>query len=90
MFLYELEKDNQISSLDVLLKKEKGKGILDLSYYVKRTNNGDTLNYLSEWPNRYKIRGMPSLINRAYKICSNWNNFNQEIERLKQVFINNN
>ena len=87
-FSYELEKENKISFLDVLLKKENG--IIDLSVYVKTTNNGDTINYLSECPNRYKIGAITSLINRAYKICSNWNNFNEEIERLKQVFVNNN
>ena len=61
-----------------------------MSVFIKETNNGDTINYLSECPERYKTGAILSLINRAYKISSSWNNFNQEITRLKQVFINNN
>ena len=45
---------------------------------------------LSECPERYKTGAILSLVNRTYKISSSWNNFNQEITRLKQVFINNN
>ena len=87
-FSFENEKFNKISFLDVQLERKNN--IIDLSVFIKETNNGDTINYLSECPERYKTGAISSLINRAYKISSNWNNFNQEILRLKQVFINNN
>merc|ERR1712030_260311 len=87
-FSFENEKFNKISFLDVQLERKNN--IIDLSVFIKETNNGDTINYLSECPQRYKTGAISSLINRAYKISSNWNNFNQEILRLKQVFINNN
>ena len=61
-----------------------------MSVFVKETNNGDTINYLSECPERYKTGAISSLINRAYKISSNRNSFNNEVTRLKQVFINSN
>ena len=60
------------------------------SVYTKPTNNGELLNYISECPTRYKSGVIKTMINRSYKISSNLHEFNLEIERLKQVFINNN
>ena len=51
-FTFEKEESNKISFLDVLLERKND--IIDLSVFIKETNNGDTINYLSECPERYK------------------------------------
>ena len=63
---------------------------ISTSVYTKRTNEGDCLNFKSECPEKYKRSVIFTLLNRAYKISSNWIQFNSECVRLKQIFVNNN
>ena len=58
--------------------------------YTKETNDGSLFNYDSECPSRYKFKSIVTLLNRALKISSDWQIFNNKINRLKQIFINNN
>ena len=60
------------------------------SVHTKPRNNSSRLNYESECPDQYKIGIVITLLNRACKINSNWYLFNIDVERLKQLFINNN
>ena len=59
------------------------------STYIKSTKFGATINYKTEWPERYKISAITTLLNRFFKICSSWDSINNEINGLKKVFINN-
>ena len=78
---------NKLSFLDVQLEENNGK--IKTSTYTKSTNFGATINYRSECPERYKIGAITTLLNRCYKICSSWDSIDNEINRLKQVFVNN-
>ena len=60
------------------------------SIFTKSTNSGDCKNFESCCPDRYKLGLIKSMLHRAYAICSNWNEINKEIDRLKQLFTNNN
>ena len=53
-------------------------------------NDRNLINYNSEFPLMYKIRTKVTLINWAFKISSDWKILTNEINRLKQIFINNN
>ena len=48
------------------------------------------MNYDSVAPERYKTGVIKTMLHRAYTVCSTWELFHQEIERLKQLFVNNN
>lgn len=60
------------------------------SVYVKTTNHGDCLNYISICPEKYKTGVIKTFLHRGYAICSNWTTFHKEIERIKQILTNNN
>ena len=59
------------------------------SVYTKEINDGNLINYDSECSSMYKIETFVTLLNRVFKISSDWQIFNNEINRLKQIFINN-
>lgn len=79
---------NKIAFLDVSLEIKNGEILTEV--YTKSTNQGDCLNYMSECPQKYKETVIYTLINRAYKISSDWSKFQSEITRLRQMFANNN
>jgi len=83
----ELEKNNSLPFLDILITREGNK--FTTNVYRKETFTGLGLNYLSFVPSIYKINSIKTLIYRAYNICSSWINFDQEICRLKEYFVNN-
>ena len=86
-FTYEISKNNKIPFLDVNVQILKNKFVT--SVYTKETNDGNLINYDSECPSRYKIGTIVTLLNRALKVSSDWQIFNTEMNRLKQIFINN-
>ena len=55
---------------------------LDRKVYRKPTDTGLLLHYYSHVDVKYKH----SLLNRAFKLSSNWQFFHQECERLKKIF----
>ena len=59
---------------------------LDTKVYVKPTDNGLLLHYQSHVDVRYKHSLLKTMLNRAFKLSSNWQFFHQECERLKMVF----
>ena len=87
-FTFEKEKDSELSFLDTLIRRCNDSFVS--SVYVKETNNGDCLNYNSICPDRYKTGVIKTLLHRAFHICSNWDNFHTEVERVKQLLTNNN
>ena len=56
---------------------------------VKPTNAGECLKANSECPDRYKRSVINNYLSRAYKISSNWDDFHLEIQRIRQLLINN-
>ena len=87
-FTYELEKSRTINFLDV--KITSNPDALNTKVYVKPTNSGQCINFKSIAPIRYKTGVIKTLLNRAYKICSSYESLHLEIDRLKQLFTNNN
>ena len=87
-FTYEIENNRTINFLDV--KINANRKTLNTEIYVKPTSSGQCINFHSIAPYRYKTGVIKTLLNRAYKICSSNESLNSEIERLKQLFTNNN
>ena len=58
--------------------------------YTKTTNTEELLNYHSECPEKYELGVIKNMLHRAYNIPSNEEIFQAEVNRLKQVFSNNN
>ncbi|XP_046400884.1 uncharacterized protein LOC124167130 [Ischnura elegans] len=67
-FTMELEKEHQLSFLDVLVKR-KGNGRLGHSVYRKPTHTDRYLNAASHHHPSQKSSLVATLVNRAYKIC---------------------
>jgi hypothetical protein len=83
-----LQKNNILSFLDVDINNCQND--LKTSVHTKETSSGDCINYLSLAPQRYKTGVIKTMLHRAYKICSDWEAFHNEVNRLKQLFTNNN
>ena len=59
------------------------------SVYKKSTNTGECLNYDSICPERYKVSVIKNFLHRVHAICSTWELFLSEVDRIKQILINN-
>ena len=86
-FTHEPNVNNKINFLDVHVDATNHHILC--STFTKPTNSGVLLNNQGECPQRYKDATIRSLIHRTYKISSNWQVFRQQINKLKQTFINN-
>ena len=86
-FTYELSVQNVIPFLDVLVEAKGGS--LVTSVFRKPTNTGACLNAKSECPQSYKTSVIRAFVFRAIKHCSTWENLHAELERSKQILINN-
>ena len=62
---------------------------LHMQVYVKPTDAGECMKANSECPDRYKRSVINNYLTRAYKVSSSWNDFDLEIQRIKQLLINN-
>ena len=87
-FTYELNIANKLPFLDVLIDNTTGS--FKTTVYRKPTDEGHCLNANSECVKRYKDSVIFSYINRAYKITQSWQDFHIELDRIKQLLINNN
>ena len=86
-FTYEEPKNNTLPFLDILVKKCDSE--FETSVYYKKTDFGKCLNYKSECSDLYKLSVIKSYVNRAIAVCSTWELVNSELNRVKQVLINN-
>ena len=86
-FTYEKSIENKLPFLDVMLHKINGR--IETNIFRKTTDTGKCLNYKSECHEKYKISVITNYLNRAYKVCTNWKDFNLEISKIKQILINN-
>ena len=60
------------------------------SVYKKSTSTGECLNYDSICPERYKVSVVENFLHRAHAICSTWELFLSEVDRMKQMLIDKN
>ena len=76
-----------LSFLDIKSVRENNK--FTTSIYCKSTFSCVFSNFESFIPNSYKCALIFTLLHRAFKLCSNFELFHQEIENLKNIFRKN-
>ena len=83
-FTMELEDNGKLPFLGMMIIRNGPR--LDTKVYVKPTDTGLLLHYQSHVDVNYKHSLLKTMLNRAFKLSSNWQFFHQECERLKMVF----
>ena len=78
--------NSKLSFLDLNIQNTSGS--FSSSVFLKATFTGLGLNFLSYCPIIYKINTIKTLLHRAYKLSSNYLNFTQEVEYLRNLFYN--
>ena len=86
-FTSETENENSISFLDIKITRDNNKFMT--SVYRKPTFSGVFTNFESFIPKSYKYNLLFTLLHRAFNLCSNFECFHQEIDKLKTIFENN-
>ena len=86
-FTSDAENENSISCLDIKITRDNNKFMT--SVYRKPTFSGVFTNFDSFIPKSYKYNLLFALLHRAFKLCSNFERFHQEIDKLKTIFENN-
>ena len=87
-FTYEIQKGNSIAFLDVQISNQNSQ--ITTKVYTKPTDSGECINYLGLAPQKYKTGVIKTMLHRAYQISSDWKTFHHEVQRLQQLFTNNN
>ena len=87
-FTYETEVNKQMPFLDTLVHRKVNN--VDTSTYTKATNSGDCMNFSSHCPNRYKIGVIKNFLHRSYQVSSTWQAFTDDLNRIRQLLVNNN
>ena len=75
-FTMELSTENTLPFLGMVLRKD-GQSITT-SVYLKPTNTGLLLRYNSHVDNRHKKSSIITLLDRAFKLSSNWSLFHED------------
>ena len=86
-FTSKIEENNSISFLDIKINRDSNRFLT--SVYRKPTFSGVFTNFDSYIPLSYKSGLISSLLYRAFKLCSNFEIFHQEIIFLKDIFKRN-
>ena len=86
-FTVDIESNNELSFLDILISKHNNKFVT--SVYRKGTFTGLGLNFFSHCPINFKLNSCRTLLHRAFKLCSTWPKFHEEIKFLSKYFNNN-
>ena len=86
-FTSETENENSISFLDIKITRDNNKFMT--SVHLKPTFSGVFTNFGSFITKSYKYNLLFTLLHRAFKLCSNFERFHQEIDKLKTIFENN-
>ena len=83
-FTMELEDNGKLPFLGMVIIRNGPR--LDTKVYRKPTDTGLLLHYQSHVDAKYKHSLLKTMLNRAFKLSSNWQFFHQECERLKGIF----
>ena len=83
-FTIETEQSNKISFLDVNVIHEQGK--FTISVYRKPTFSGLYTDFDSFLPDTYIISMIYSLVNRCFRIYSNWSILHSQLILLTEIF----
>ena len=83
-FTMEIENDGMLPFLGTQLLNKSTQ--IKTKIYVKPTNTGLLLHYKSHVDDRYKSGSLKTMLDRAFRLSSNWSYFSEECDRLKMVF----
>lgn len=86
-FTIEKERDSKLAFLDVLVSR--GQSGLNTAIYRKTMFTGQGINFFSFCSLNFRLNACHALINRAYKICTSYGIFHDEIVFLHAYFRNN-
>ena len=82
-FLSENENDGRLFFLEINIYREKGKFVTNV--YWKKTFSGVLTNFSSFIPETYKTDLIKSLLFRCFSLCSDFENFHNEINISKGI-----
>ena len=83
-FTLEMESNSMPPFLGIqLLNKDTH---VETKVYVKPTNTGLLLHYKSHVDDQYKRALLKTMLDRAFRLSSNWRYFSEECDQLKLVF----
>ena len=82
---------DKLPILDLLIIKDSNSSTEDISItvYRKPTHSGVFTHFLSFSPFKFKLGLIRTLVDRAYKICSSWELFHDEVEKIVEMLSNN-
>ena len=83
-FTMETESNSMLPFLGTQLLNKHTR--VETKVYVKPTNTGPLLHYKSHVDDRYKRGLLKTMLDRAYRLLSNWHYFSEECDRLKLLF----
>ncbi|XP_067039590.1 uncharacterized protein [Acropora muricata] len=83
-FTMEIENDGMLPFLGIQLLNKSTQ--IQTKTYIKPTNTGLLLHYKSHVDDRYKCGLLKTMLDRAFRLSSNWSYFSEECDRLKIVF----
>ena len=84
-FTMEVERNASLPFIGVELLNVASR--IKTKIYVKPPNTGLSLHYQSRLDNRYKRSLITTMLDRAYRISSDWSYFSQECDRLETIFL---
>ena len=87
-FTHEEATSNSFQFLDIKLNVENN-GSFSTTVYIKPTDKGLYTNFDSHIPISYKKSIVKSLVHRALKYTSTWEQYHTEIKRIQQTMANN-
>ena len=85
-FTIEVEREGSLPFLGTELVNRAPK--IESKIYIKRTNTGLLLQVQSHIDIKYKRSLINTMVDRAYRLSSNWSFFSEECDRLRGVFHN--
>lgn len=85
-FTMEVEREGSLPFLGTELLNRAPK--IESKVYIKRTNTGLLLHFQSHVDIKYKRSLVNTMVDRAYRLSSNWSFFSEECDRLRGVFHN--
>ena len=83
-FTMEIENNRMLPFLGIRLLNKSTH--VETKVYVKPTNSGLMLHYKSHVEDRYKRGLLNTMLDRAFRLSSNWAYFSEECDRLKLLF----
>ena len=86
-FTIEKEQNAFLPFLDMKIIRENGR--LESTWYTKPTDTGLVMNFHSLAPMKYMTSVVTGFVHRIFRSCSTWTNFQESMDRAKQILDTN-